>query len=646
MSSAQHAADAAAQMAAHSTALATYRRSVSAGDGGGNGGNSDGSAAYDREVQTLIGTYRKIHDPPGAAAPGDGDAAEVFAFAGAAGGTMGGAARAAIAAEVRAARAAAPPSAGIARSYGGRSIAQIVAGRNAFGPGRQVLLRGRENRTSNAAPVDADAAGSEQVEDPNNTRNYCQDGNGRSGNGNGNGGGWCRPIPTASIRTEIRRYGEHCSSTKFHWSYLGSTGDAVAAAAAAGGAARAGIGAGAARAGGAAEAEDDATTTATTTVADPLTADTSPSIPAVSTISLSFSPDGKTLASTHGDHTVKITCCHTGKLIRNLDGHPRTPWTVKYHPTDSNIVASGCLGFQVRVWDWNYRPNRVVRRNGIGVGVGMAGQKQHQETAAERKIKAAAAASSSRGDWSPRAVVNHPGNGFGLDPNGQGGDGAAGGGGGAGGADGGGIGGADGGGMGGIGTSNYDILPGHYAPYDPSDYDYHLSRGVCLSMIRLQYAIISLSFHPTGHVLACASGSKVHLWDWDDVATRERREWEEEEKERERREEEAATAAAVAALAATAAGRQQQRPSSAPAAVGGGAATAAATAALAATAGRQQQRPSSAPAAVSGGLMAMPPRSNNQLQPHQQQQRQQYLTPVTGQPPASAGSGRASLPAG
>lgn len=32
-------------------------------------------------------------------------------------------------------------------------------------------------------------------------------------------------------------------------------------------------------------------------------------------------------------------------------GHPRTPWTVKYHPCDSNIIASGCLGFQVRVWN-------------------------------------------------------------------------------------------------------------------------------------------------------------------------------------------------------------------------------------------------------------------------------------------------------
>jgi activator-of-BECN1-regulated-autophagy protein 1 len=76
---------------------------------------------------------------------------------------------------------------------------------------------------------------------------------------------------------------------------------------------------------------------------------------AVSTISVSFSPDALTMASTHGDHTVKITCCNSGLLLQSLEGHPRTPWTVKYHPTRSEIVASGCLGHQVRIWDWKKR---------------------------------------------------------------------------------------------------------------------------------------------------------------------------------------------------------------------------------------------------------------------------------------------------
>ena len=33
-------------------------------------------------------------------------------------------------------------------------------------------------------------------------------------------------------------------------------------------------------------------------------------------------------------------------------------------------------------------------------------------------------------------------------------------------------------------------------------------------MIRLDYAIISLSFHPSGHILAVASGSRLHFWDF------------------------------------------------------------------------------------------------------------------------------------
>ncbi len=114
---------------------------------------------------------------------------------------------------------------------------------------------------------------------------------------------------------------------------------------------------------------------------------------AVSTISIAFSPDAQTMASTHGDHTVKITCCQTGRCLQTLEGHPRTPWTVKYHPRHANIVASGCLGHQVRLWDWR--------------------------------------------------------------------------------------------------------------------------KHVCLQMVRLDYAIISISFHPTGQLLAIANGTRLHFWGLD-----------------------------------------------------------------------------------------------------------------------------------
>ncbi|XP_011267694.1 probable serine/threonine-protein kinase DDB_G0282963 isoform X3 [Camponotus floridanus] len=66
-----------------------------------------------------------------------------------------------------------------------------------------------------------------------------------------------------------------------------------------------------------------------------------------------FSADGTMMASTHGNHNVYITEISTGKNIKILSGHPRTPWCIAFHPSSSQILASGCLGGQVRVWDLN-----------------------------------------------------------------------------------------------------------------------------------------------------------------------------------------------------------------------------------------------------------------------------------------------------
>jgi len=73
--------------------------------------------------------------------------------------------------------------------------------------------------------------------------------------------------------------------------------------------------------------------------------------PTRSTISVAHSPDGKLVASTHGDHTVKIFKVGSGDLWKTLAGHRRTPWTVKFHPTDPMILASGCLGREARIWN-------------------------------------------------------------------------------------------------------------------------------------------------------------------------------------------------------------------------------------------------------------------------------------------------------
>lgn len=64
-----------------------------------------------------------------------------------------------------------------------------------------------------------------------------------------------------------------------------------------------------------------------------------------------FSPDGRTFATAHGDHTVKVFRFSDRKLLQCFRGHSRTPWTVKYHPFDNDIVASGCLGGEVRIWN-------------------------------------------------------------------------------------------------------------------------------------------------------------------------------------------------------------------------------------------------------------------------------------------------------
>eukprot|EP00871_Galdieria_phlegrea_P004235 jgi/Galph1/4812/GphlegSOOS_G3458.1 len=70
-----------------------------------------------------------------------------------------------------------------------------------------------------------------------------------------------------------------------------------------------------------------------------------------STISISFSHDGRFFASTHGDHSVKVFEWPSGKQVLTLERHRRTPWTVKFHPFKRYILASGCIGNECCIWD-------------------------------------------------------------------------------------------------------------------------------------------------------------------------------------------------------------------------------------------------------------------------------------------------------
>lgn len=87
-----------------------------------------------------------------------------------------------------------------------------------------------------------------------------------------------------------------------------------------------------------------------------------------STFIMTFSPDGRKVASTHGDHCIYICDLNTGKLLGTLEGHPKTPWCLAWHPCNKEILASGCLAGEVRVWDlqskacesWTSKNNTII----------------------------------------------------------------------------------------------------------------------------------------------------------------------------------------------------------------------------------------------------------------------------------------------
>lgn len=64
-----------------------------------------------------------------------------------------------------------------------------------------------------------------------------------------------------------------------------------------------------------------------------------------------FSNDNSLLASCHGNHNTHILDVKTRKVVRSLSGHARSPWCVTFHPKTNEIVATGSLNGEVRVWD-------------------------------------------------------------------------------------------------------------------------------------------------------------------------------------------------------------------------------------------------------------------------------------------------------
>src|SRR5262245_63381774 len=66
--------------------------------------------------------------------------------------------------------------------------------------------------------------------------------------------------------------------------------------------------------------------------------------------SVAFSPDGKTLASTHNDSTIQLWDVKTGRLIRSFTGHTGHVPVIVFSP-DGKLLAGGSPDQTVKLWD-------------------------------------------------------------------------------------------------------------------------------------------------------------------------------------------------------------------------------------------------------------------------------------------------------
>jgi WD40 repeat protein len=65
--------------------------------------------------------------------------------------------------------------------------------------------------------------------------------------------------------------------------------------------------------------------------------------------SVTFAPDGRTLASGSDDKTIKLWDVASGREVRTLSGHTASVWSVAFAP-DGRTLASGSYDGTVQLW--------------------------------------------------------------------------------------------------------------------------------------------------------------------------------------------------------------------------------------------------------------------------------------------------------